>query len=78
MTSKFQLVRADGATNDNTSFVPLLPDHTCHWRPATVAVPTCEPTGCTDPTRLSHTMISVRFTPSVRGVGSSQMSYAAS
>ena len=41
---------------------------------ATVAEPTCEPTGCTGPTRLNQIMISVRFTPSVRGVGSSQMS----
>lgn len=78
MTSKFQLLIADGATKDSTSFEPLLPDHTCQSRPPTLALPTGEPMGWTDPTLLNQIMISVRFTPSVRGVGSSQMSYAAS
>src|SRR3954468_9924770 len=78
ITSKFQLSIVDGATKLSTSLVPLLPDHTCHERPATVAAPVCEPTGCTPPTRLNQIMISVRLTPSVRGVGSSQMSYEAS
>src|SRR3954471_19835600 len=78
MTSKLQPTIADGATKVSTSLDPLLPDHTCHWRPATVAVPTREPTGWTGPALLNQIMISVRLTPSVRGVGSSQMSYAAS
>jgi hypothetical protein len=56
---------------------PLLPDHTCQVRPPTVAVPTWEPMGWIGPTLLNQIMISVRFTPSVRGVGSSQMSYEA-
>src|SRR3954449_10325222 len=77
ITSKLQLLIADGATNDSTSLVPLPPDHTCQVRPATVAVPTCEPIGWICPTLLNQIMISVRFTPSVRGAGSSQMSYEA-
>ena len=68
---------ADGATKEITSLAPLLPVHTCQVRPPTVAVPTGEPIGWIGPTWLNQIMISVRFTPSVLGVGSSQMSYEA-
>ena len=42
-----------------------------------LAVPTAEPMGWIGPCRLSQIMISIWFTPSVFGDGSSQMSYEA-
>jgi len=61
------------------TFQPMLPSHTSQVPPAMFAVPTREPTGCGAPAWLTHTMISAPvFCPSVRAVGSNQMSYAAS
>ncbi len=74
ITSKLSVRSADGATKEMTSLEPLLPVHTSQLRPPTVAVPTREPMGWIGPTRFSQIMISVRLTPSLLGVGSSQMS----
>src|SRR5215469_15122728 len=61
------------------TFQPLLPSQTSQVAPAMFAVPTLEPTGCTEPVWLSQTISSAPvFWPSVRGVGSNQMSYEAS
>src|SRR5262245_7388882 len=69
---------ADVRTYD-TTFQPVCPNQTAHVPPAIVAVPICWPTGWIEPCLLSQTMISAPvFWPSVRGVGSNQMSYAAS
>lgn len=76
-TLKFRLVIGDGATYEMTLLEPLLPRQTSQVRPARVAVPTGEPIGWIGPWRLSQIMISIWFTPSVFGVGSSQMSYDA-
>src|SRR5690349_7932925 len=77
-TLKLQLVTGAGATYEMTALDPWLPGHTCQLRPPIVVVPTTEPMGWMFPWRLNQIMISWRFTPSRRGVGSSQMSYAAS
>src|SRR3954453_7062810 len=77
-TLKLQPVIGDGATYEMTLFCPLLPCHTCQLRPPMVVVPTTEPIGWIEPWRLNQIMISMALLPSRLGVGSSQMSYAAS
>src|SRR4051794_30348039 len=77
-TLKFQLEIGDGATYEMTLFAPLLPRQTSQLRPPMVVVPTTEPIGWIGPCRLNQIMISMALTPSRFGVGSSQMSYAAS
>src|SRR6185369_1673968 len=63
----------------DTTFQPMLPNHTSQVPPAMFTVATRPPTGCGAPAWLSHTMSSAPvFCPSVRAVGSNQMSYAAS
>ena len=59
------------------TFHPVLPRQTSQVRPPMFVVPTTEPMGWIDPCRLNQIMISVAFWPSVRGCGSSQMSYEA-
>ncbi len=75
--SKLKLGMADGDRYEMTLFEPLLPRHTSQVRPAMLAVPTGEPMGWIEPCRLSQIMISIWFTPSRFGDGSSQMSYDA-
>ncbi len=60
-----------------TLLAPLLPCQTSQVFPPTVAVPTAEPIGWMFPCRLNQIMISIWFTPSRLGDGSSQMSYDA-
>src|SRR5690606_38918469 len=76
MTTKLKLVTGLGLTYEMTCH-PVLPYQTSHVRPATVVLPTGEPIGWIEPCRLSQIISSAPFCPSVRGLGSSQMSYAA-
>ena len=76
-TLKSHDAMADGATYEMTLLAPLLPCHTCQLRPPIVVLPTGPPIGWIEPWRLNQIMISIAALPSVRGVGSSQMSYDA-